>query len=724
MRRIAWSWPWAGLVVAACGSPSGAPDGMPPGIDGETIDASIDAPSCAVALDTDDDGVCDERDVCPETPDPGQVDLDGDGRGWVCDDTESITWAGSAGSTPEVEVLEGRDFLTAVFQARCTDVACDQRVAIASPDYGYVSPDDAPWLDVPWALFPMRTLDDELIFRRMTGPFPDPPTDIGRFDPVAGEYAPYALDWSVAFPRPPSLRRDERTLLAQLRVGGEMGMYEPIAGQTPRLVGTALEFHPPQVAGPEVIEGTTPLYVFGAQTADGNRLVTFSPGAATLGELSTADGTAGPWAAITLVARTSDALYYDGRTAEGVHQLVIVTREQTIVRPLAGPARALTVIEAGVVLNVDTGVNISTLVLENETSETVLLVDEPTPAFHVHDSNPILVEYVVSVPDVRGSGWTLTEDGTLTLLRRDMRGVQFATKDGSVAAIFTGGADRRFIRRTAAGETHSGLLVASIGTTLASDLVLAHDDSLLVDYPQYGGLVAVPPGTNVPVSLSPNGGAYHFARTSNATICSAVFGNAYAYHDAALQPLSASGVVRDVRVTTDSSFVAFEDAEWRIARTAVAVDGTVELVDEHVAASSSQDAPSVHGMVPGGGMVVVFSGAPREVVLLHEAQPPRLLARSTWLDIWTDSARLPHSVLAVAGEDVMGRYVCSTEEPDQCWVYPEGTYLFTNVSQLPPLPAVTRLEDLTRMTWRNAGTDLEITVFRPRGHPDRPAPSF
>ena len=84
------------VMVGGCGKPApamlpdaGSADGA---VDGS--DAPVDAMPCASADDRDGDGVCDAVDLCPDTADPGQADLDGDHVGWMCDPVESITIPG------------------------------------------------------------------------------------------------------------------------------------------------------------------------------------------------------------------------------------------------------------------------------------------------------------------------------------------------------------------------------------------------------------------------------------------------------------------------------------------------------------------------------------------------------------------------------------------------------------------------------------------------------
>jgi hypothetical protein len=77
--------------------------------------------------------VCDELDVCPDAPDPGQADLDGDGSGWMCDPVESVPIA-TASLSIEISAAIHRDTFAAVLRSDCSSNACRYQVVAASAE--------------------------------------------------------------------------------------------------------------------------------------------------------------------------------------------------------------------------------------------------------------------------------------------------------------------------------------------------------------------------------------------------------------------------------------------------------------------------------------------------------------------------------------------------------------------------------------------------------------
>src|SRR5207237_7989211 len=77
--------------------------------------------------DADGDRVCDDVDDCPNDPNPDQADLDGDGRGDVCDDADAVlhvsrvrVQADASGDGPSGRLGVRGDFPTAPPRATFT----------------------------------------------------------------------------------------------------------------------------------------------------------------------------------------------------------------------------------------------------------------------------------------------------------------------------------------------------------------------------------------------------------------------------------------------------------------------------------------------------------------------------------------------------------------------------------------------------------------------------
>lgn len=90
------------LVLAGCSSPHSSP-----------ADANT-ATDTNGGADVDGDGVPDSVDVCPDVPDPAQIDLDGDHVGWLCDPLESAVVQGVGTSPGFAAALSGNNFAAVI----------------------------------------------------------------------------------------------------------------------------------------------------------------------------------------------------------------------------------------------------------------------------------------------------------------------------------------------------------------------------------------------------------------------------------------------------------------------------------------------------------------------------------------------------------------------------------------------------------------------------------
>ena len=123
------------MFVSACASvrerreDTGADVGTDAAPTPDTTDAwTTDAGPCA---DRDEDDVCDAVDVCPDVADPAQIDVDGDGVGWLCDTVEELGFD-TDGSEP-LTAFRG-DYFVALTRGE------PAALAFIGPDYAVIEP--------------------------------------------------------------------------------------------------------------------------------------------------------------------------------------------------------------------------------------------------------------------------------------------------------------------------------------------------------------------------------------------------------------------------------------------------------------------------------------------------------------------------------------------------------------------------------------------------------
>lgn len=169
-------------TLAACGSsphqhPDGGTSDGATSSDGTTSDAGPDAATCASPTDTDGDGICDSLDVCPDVPDPGQADLDGDHIGWMCDPVESTTLP-IIGVEGFVRVGIHDDTFAAISRILCTgDPPCGHELLQVSGAGMLRARSDSTvaadaWqasAAAPWFEGPLVTADDRVLWSRGYG---------------------------------------------------------------------------------------------------------------------------------------------------------------------------------------------------------------------------------------------------------------------------------------------------------------------------------------------------------------------------------------------------------------------------------------------------------------------------------------------------------------------------------------------------------------------------
>lgn len=689
--------------------------------DGSRSDATTDARVCVGGADADNDGICDTDDLCPQDYDPVQLDLDGDGRGWSCDDNESLLVDGDTSVDPLLDLVDSPDIFEGVFHLGCAGATCQNRVLVASPTMAYVAlGSDAPWLDVPYVGSPARTADDELVFTRDLGTG----YDIGRLDPVSGLFSPWAVHPPGIFHADAYL--GDRTVLFELEAGAQRGAYEPQAGAEPRLVATADAFHgPSSLVRPEVLDDGTPVIFVVSKTGADYSLHRFTPGQPTLDDVLVGGAPIGPLAGYVAEGRTRNTLYWQATRATTLQrELLILTHDAAAAYPFAGSLGPLVDIPTGRVHQLRTSSpSLATVTLDSVAQSTQVIVDQPASGFIYRGTNPVALE---ALYNSAAAVWAMQQDGSVTELAQDLpvNSTQVAAKDGAVAILYrvsdATGNHRYFKRVSSTGMLEQGVFAADAPTLAATEFIIAHDGSLLAT--EQAGLFAVPAGSTTAVLLSPSQ-AMHCSRLVSATICSSPFTSQAmsAYYGGALHPIAATGDLREMTYENpvfDTDFVRYYSLDgWHFGKVLVAGDGTVSVSSLYTAPDTSTSGqPELWGRDPLGRFVVQAA----DWLLVDDTSA--LPVAPSGAAVVQQRADLP--IVGLAGQDSIGPYLLSLVHPDRCWTVPGGTALYWTPQVTAPkdLIDVDEIEDVTYVSWQVEGSQTRFSILRPRSHPDRPPP--
>ena len=201
----------------------------------QTAAADVDAINTTNDTDTDEDGVVDTEDNCPTTYNPGQEDMDGDGIGDVCDDSDMDTFFDVFDQCPysaygvtvdakgcEVFTLPANTFSVTVTSATCPDSSNGSiMISSSNTDYSYrYAIDD----QAPVAL----TDNTETISNLSAGIY----TICVTVDGVADYQRCYTIEITEPLPLVASSRIDVSTRNLQLDLSGSKEYQVTLNGKT------------------------------------------------------------------------------------------------------------------------------------------------------------------------------------------------------------------------------------------------------------------------------------------------------------------------------------------------------------------------------------------------------------------------------------------------------------------------------------------------------------
>jgi hypothetical protein len=736
--------PHSGAQIDAASGDDAAADSAT--ADGASADASSDAAVVCADGDRDHDGICDGVDDCPDAFDPGQVDLDGDGVGWVCDPEEHVTVQLLPNTFPQIAASLHNDTFASTVGVGCTSTSCVVEIVAASPlgkslarsDSG--QPEDA-WL-VPGVGGALVTAQDQMLWSRND-------ETAGAFDVVSKQFTLLANGQFGDH-----IAVDQGTAVIELvhpSTGDFPSLIAPVGGQLALLAWPVNLVAPPSQSDFEVI-GEPPTIAIPLSTPSKYTLSTYTPGgsAITLVDVLGAPatglddvrplntyGATNGFGELTYCIRRGSSVSYVGIRPGGgittgtlpftscnVFTLIDKVANRTLViygQDLVGWAAVY--VRDGKVMTAVTGIVAQSAAFALVGGNVSILTFVPNYAA----TNPIT------------QAWALGSNGP-TQLSTNLINVQISISGDTVHLVGNQPGSPAFgpvvlaRYRDATGAQQTTIVADGYGP---QGLVTTVEGAAVVG--THSTAYVVPSASTTPAAVNlgyvvggARGTATVILATQNASHPTSQPA-LYAYDEVAgsprltqLTPEASNSQLQllDPAIGNASTWFAYTNGTTTCSFAQLAyVGGVPALANQASCPASSVTGMPTWGVTGNGGVVVPIGYSLNyDLYLLGATGAARVSHSNTQASAYqgpvTDRSSWPFPIVGWYGADAVGGFACLASHPDRCWSVPIGQKFQLAASATSPNTD----GSFALVGLSVAGTIETVSILRTMGGGDRPQP--